>query len=67
MTLPAPKKAHKANVPNPKDSNTRGKKLVKAQHAGAVGKGSANRKVHEVHGTMGKGPKKTASMHVKKK
>ncbi len=60
-------KSRKANVANPKDSNTRGKKVVKAQHAGVVGNNSAARKVHETHGTMGKGPKKTAQMRVKKK
>ena len=60
-------KHRKPNVANPKDSNTRGKKTVKAQHQGAVSNNAAIKKVHETHGILGKGPKKTAQFRVKKK
>ena len=67
MALPRPKPQKKANVSNTKDSNGKAGKLVKAQHKGAVGNDSASRKVHETHNAMGKGPKKSAQMRVKKK
>ena len=62
MALPRPKKAHKANVANPKDSNGKAEKTVKAQHKGNIKKNptdTAGEKVHSRLNTMGKGPKKT--------
>jgi hypothetical protein len=65
MALPKSKTQKKTNVANTKDHNGRAEKKVKAQHAGNVP--PAKSTVHQTHGTMGKGPKKTAQYNVKKK
>jgi hypothetical protein len=65
MALPRPKPQKKTNVRNPKDSNGKAGKLVKAQHKGALA--NDNVSLRQTLGTMGKGPKKTAQMRVKRK
>ena len=62
MPLPRPKKQHKSNVSNPKDSNGKAEKVVKAQHKGNIKKNptdTAGEKVHSRLSTTGKGPRKT--------
>ena len=62
MALPKPKLQKKANVSNPKDSNAKGEKVVKAQHKGNIKKNPtdvAGEKTHSRYSTTGKGPKKT--------
>ena len=61
MALPRPKKQHKTNVSNPKDSNGKAEKTVKAQHKGNIKKSptdTAGEKVHSRYSTTGKGPRK---------
>jgi hypothetical protein len=62
MALPKAKPQKKANVKNPKDSNGRAEKVVKAQDKGNVRKNPtdvAGEKVHSRYSTTGKGPRKT--------
>ena len=62
MSLPKAKPQKKANVANPKDSNGKAEKVVKAQHKGNVSKSkhdTAGAQVHSRYSTTGKGPKKT--------
>lgn len=68
MALPRPKGPKKTNVANPKDSNGKGEKTVKAQHKGNVKKNptdTAGEKVHSRYSTTGKGPKKTTKFKAK--
>jgi len=61
MALPRPKKQHKANPSNTKDSIGKGEKVVKAQHKGNIKKNptdTAGEKVHSRYSTTGKGPRK---------
>ena len=62
MSLPKPKPQKKANVSNPKDSNGKAEKVVKAQHKGNISKNkhdTATKNVHSKFNTLGNGPRKT--------